>query len=113
MDGKPEYVTSAIVKELLEARERSYSTTLQLLMDDMKQEIRNLRNDAEDVKIRLQFSQGETDAQKKHYEDTKAKYEHLDDRLKFVESNMEDCYNLEKQCDDLEDKHEYLENMSH
>ena len=38
--------------------------------------------------------------------------EHLDDRLKFVESNMEDCYNLEKRCDDLEDKHEYLENMS-
>ena len=25
---------------------------------------------------------------------------------------MEDCYNLEKRCDDLEDKHEYLENMS-
>ena len=25
---------------------------------------------------------------------------------------MEDCYNLEKRCDDLEDKNEYLENMS-
>ena len=45
-------------------------------------------------------------------EHTKAKYEHLEDRLKFVESNMEDCYNLEKRCDDLEDKNEYLENMS-
>ena len=32
--------------------------------------------DVEDVKIRLQFSQGEIDAQKKHSEDTKAKYEH-------------------------------------
>ena len=26
---------------------------------------------------------------------------------------MEDCYNLEKRSDDLKDKHEYLENMSH
>ena len=100
------------MKELLELQDRSYRTTPQLLMDDMKQEIRNLRKDVEDVKISLQFSQGETDAQKKHSEDTKAKYEHLDDRLKFVESNMEGCYNLEKRCDDLEDKHEYLENMS-
>ena len=109
MDGKPEYVTLAIVKELLEAQDRAYRTTLQLLMDDMKQEIRNLRKDVEDVKLSLQFSQGEIDAQKQHL---KAKYEHLEDRLKFVESNMEDCYNLEKRCDDLEDKHEYLENMS-
>ena len=111
MDGKPEYVTLAIVKELLEAQDRSYRTTLQLLMDDMKQEIRNLRKDVEDVKLSLQFSQGKIDAQKQHSEDTKAKYEHLEDRLKFVESNMEDCYNLEKRCDDLEDKHEHLENM--
>ena len=56
MDGKPEYVTLAIVKELLEAQDRSYRTTLQLLMDDMKQEIRNLRKDVEDVKLSLQFS---------------------------------------------------------
>ena len=112
MDGKPEYVTLAIVKELLEAQDRAYRTTLQLLMDDMKQEIRNLRKDAEDVKLSQQFSQEEIDAQKQHSEDTKAKYGHLEDRLKFVESNMEDCYNLEKRCDDLEDKNEYLENMS-
>ena len=71
MDGKPEYVTLAIVKELLEAQDHSCCTTLQLLMDDMKQEIRNLRKDAEDVKISLQFSQGEIDARKKHSEDTK------------------------------------------
>ena len=96
MDGKPEYVTLAVVKELLEAQGRSYRTILQLLMDDMKQEIRNFRKDVEDVKLSLQFNQGETDAQKKHSEDTKAKYEHLNDRLKFIESNMEDCYNLEK-----------------
>ena len=51
MDGKPEYITLAIVKELLEAQDRSYHTTLQLLMDDMKQEIRNLRKDVEDAKI--------------------------------------------------------------
>ena len=96
MDGKPEYVTLAIVKELLEAQDRSYRTTLQLLMDDMKQEIRNLRKDVENVKLSLQFSQGEIDAQKQHFEDTKAKYEHLEGRLKFLESNMEDCDNLEK-----------------
>ena len=43
MDGKPEYVTLAILKELL---------------DDLKQEIGNFRKDVEDVKISLQLSQG-------------------------------------------------------
>ena len=71
MNGKPEYVTLAIVKEQLEAQDRSYRTTLQLLMDDMKQEISNLRKDVEDVKICLQFNQGEIDTQKKRSEDTK------------------------------------------
>ena len=48
MDGKPGYVTLAIVKELLEAKGHFYCITLQLLMDDMKQEIGKLRKDIED-----------------------------------------------------------------
>ena len=32
--------------------------------------------------------------------------------MKFIETNMEDTYDLERHCDDMENKHGYLENMS-
>ena len=32
--------------------------------------------------------------------------------MKFIETNMEDTYDLERRCDDMENKYEYLENMS-
>ena len=30
--------------------------------------------------------------------------------MKLIETSMEDTYDLERRCDDMENKHEYLEN---
>ena len=55
MEGKSEYVSLAVMKELLETQDRSYRTTLQIFVEDMKQELRNI----EDLKVSLQLRQGE------------------------------------------------------
>ena len=78
----------------------------------MKQELRTIRKDVEDLKVSLQFSQGEIQVLKKNSTDTKLYVEHLEDRVRFIETNLEDTYDMERRCDDMENKHEYLENMS-
>ena len=78
----------------------------------MKQELQTIRKDVEDLKVSVQFSQGEIQDLKKNLKDTKLYVEQLEDRVKFIETNMEDTYDLERHCDDMENKHEYLENMS-
>ena len=42
----------------------------------------------------------------------KAKMNEIEDRVKLLETNMHDYYSLEGRCDDLEEKQDYLENMS-
>ena len=71
MEGKSEYVSLTVVKELLETQDRSYRTTLQIFVEDMKQELRTIRKDVEDLKVSLQFSEGEIQDLKKISTDTK------------------------------------------
>ena len=113
MDGnKSEFVTLNIINQILETQDRAYRNTLQIFMDDMKSEIRILRKDVEDLKVSLQFSQGQIDDMKKVTEEEKIKLELIDDRMKFLEEQMKDSADLEQRCDQLESKREYLENMS-
>ena len=66
MDGnKSEFVTLNIINQILETQDRAYRNTLQIFMDDMKSEIRILCKDVEDLKVSLQFSQGQIDDLKK------------------------------------------------
>ena len=69
-----------------------------------------IRKDVEDFKVSLQFSQGEIQDLKKNSTDTKLYVEQLEDQVKFIETSMEDTYDLERRCDDMENKHEYVEN---
>ena len=91
MEGKSEYVSLAVVKELLETQDRSYRTTLQIFVEDLKQKVRTIRKYIEDVKVSLQFSKGEIQDLKKNSTDTKLYVEQLEDRVKFefIETNME------------------------
>ena len=84
MEGKSEYVSLTVVKE---AQDRSYRTTLQIFVQDMKQELRMIRKDVEDLKVSLQFSQGEIQNLKKNSTDDKLYAEQLEDRVKFIETN--------------------------
>ena len=110
--GKTEFVTLDILKEMLKIQNRSYRTTVQMLVDDVKSEVRLLRKDADDLKLSLQFTQGQVDGHKKISETTKVKMDEIEDRVKLLETNMNDYYSLEGRCEDLEEKQDYLENMS-
>ena len=82
-----------------------------MLVDDVKSEVRSLRKDGDDLKLSLQFTQGQVDDHKKISETMKAKMDEID-RVKLLETNMDDYYSLEGHCEDLEEKQDYLENMS-
>ena len=74
MDGnKSEFVILNIINEILETQDRAYRNMLQIFMDDMKSEIRILRKDVEDLKVSLQFSQGQIDDLKKVTKEEKIK----------------------------------------
>ena len=83
---------------------------MEIFVEDMKQELRTIHKDVEDLKVSLQFRQGVIRDLKKNSTDTKLYAEQLEDRVKFIETNMEDTYDLERRCDGMENKHEYLEN---
>ena len=105
-----EFVTLAILKEMLAAQERAYKTTTQLLVDDMRSEIRSLRSEVDELKESVKF--------------TSAKYEELKEKSQKVESKLEVdmravyrqieglSENLRQGLEVIEDKNEYLENQS-
>ena len=110
--GKTEFVTLDILKEMLEIQNRSYRTAVQMLVDDVKSEVRSLRKDVDDLKLSLQSTQGQVNDHKKISETTKVKMDEIEDRVKLVEANMDDYYSFEASCEDLEEKQDYLEIMS-
>ena len=77
--GKTEFVTLDILKEMLEIQNRSYRTTVQMLVDDVKSEVKlgSLRKDVDDLKLSLQFTQGQVDDHKKISETTKQRWMRL------------------------------------
>ena len=113
MEGKSEFVTLDVVKQLLEIQDGTYRNTIKIFLEDRRTETRTIRKDVEALKSSLEFSQGEIDDVKKDVEVEKKKLEHIEDRLKYVESCTEEAYQLEERFDNLELKQEYLENMSH
>ena len=111
-EGKTDFVTLDVLKQMLEIQERSYRSMISMLTDDIKLEVRSLKKDVEDLKVSLQFSQAQFDDHKKTVDTVKSKMEEIDDRVKYFESYSEDTYNLENRCEEIEEKQEYLENMS-
>ena len=105
-----EFVTLAILKEMLAAQERAYKTTTQLLVDDMRSEIRSLHSEVDELKESVKF--------------TSAKYEEFLGKSQKVECKLEVdmravyqqieglSENLRPCLEVIKDKNEYLENQS-
>ena len=64
-EGKMDFITLDVLKQILEIQERSYRSVISVLTDGIKLEIRTLKKDVEDLKISLQFSQAQFDDHKK------------------------------------------------
>ena len=117
-NGKAEYVTLEVLKEMMEIQDRAYRSTLQILVNDMKSEIKSVKKDVEELKLSTQFMSSKFEDQKNNIEQRKMKVEQIEDWVKILESNLsnssldDEYYDHESSLEDLENKHEYLENMS-
>ena len=117
-NGKAEYVTLEVLKEMMEIQDHAYRSTLQILVNDMKSEIKSVKKDVEELKLSTQFMSSKFEDQKNNIEQRKMKVEQIEDRVKILESNLsnssldDEYYDHESRLEDLENKHEYLENMS-
>ena len=102
----------------MEIQDRTYRSTLQILVNDMKSEIKSVKKDVEELKLSIQFMSSKFEDQKKNIEQKKMIVEQIEDRVKVLESNLsnssvdDEYYDHESRLKDLENKHEYLENMS-
>ena len=65
-EGKTDFVTLDVLKQMLEIQERSYRSMISMLTDDIGLEVRTLKKDVEDLKVSLQFSQAQFDDHKKN-----------------------------------------------
>ena len=101
-----DFVTLKVSKELLTAQERAYRTLIESLLDNVKQDVRDLRNEVVDLKQSTAF--------------TSAKYDHITSEISRTDRELPKVYlKLRKIEEDnqesfeyLEDRNEYLENQS-
>ena len=100
MDEK--YVTIDVVKTLLQSQADAYRSSLSLLIQDVKEEMKSIRQDVNDLKVSLQFSQGKLDEAEK-------KLDSIDLTVSTHKDNL-NCMN--EFADFTENQLEYLENQN-
>ena len=98
----PQAVTLQMVRELLEIQDRSYRSTFQLFLTDMKEDVKSLKKDIDELKNSLQFSQ-------KDIKD-------LQDKTLAIEKKIGKCRKTVNQHDEsleeVSNQIEYLKNQS-
>ena len=97
-----EYVSLAVVKELLETQERVFKQFIEFHRSSVKEEIASLRKYVDEVKTSLVFSQKNTD-------DIKEKCYQTEERIMEMEDFMASA---QSELKELSDQQEYLENYS-
>eukprot|EP00112_Aurelia_sp_Birch-Aquarium-sp1_P026298 Seg924.21 transcript_id=Seg924.21/GoldUCD/mRNA.D3Y31 product="hypothetical protein" protein_id=Seg924.21/GoldUCD/D3Y31 len=101
-----DFVTLEVLKELLAVQERAYRTLIESLLDNIKQDVRDLRNEVVDLKQSTTF--------------TSAKYDHITSEISRIDRQLPKVdFQLRKIEEDnsesftyLEDRYEYLESQS-
>ena len=56
-----EYVTLAIVRELMETQERGFKQTIELYTNSVREEVKSVKKTVKDLKTSLMFSQKNID----------------------------------------------------
>ena len=103
MDKETFAAVQAYTKELLEIQEKGFKSSLQMFVDTFNAELKAIRSDVNDLKSSLQFSQKDID-------DSKVKISKIESGIVSNVQSLEDA--LQEGLDELEAKHDYLENQS-
>ena len=97
-----EFVTLAVVRELLETQERAFKQIMEFQMNAVKEEMKQLKKDLNELKSSLTFSQKDID-------DVKQKCYKIEERLMGAEDYLAETNSC---VDELYDQQDYLENHS-
>ena len=95
-------VTLEVVRTLLQNQADAYKATFSILIHDVKEELKSVRNDISDLKASIQFTQCKFDEAEKKMDDIDRKVSMHQDNLNTVNNYM----------DSTEFELEYLENQS-
>ena len=101
-ESSEKFITMLVLKEMLEIHERAYRTTMQLMMDSVKDDIKLLKQSVDEMKQSLHYSQKDID-------DVKTKIEKIEEKTKNVDKSIA---NSQMDIEDLYNEQEYLENQS-
>ena len=97
-----EFITIAMCKELLAVQQMSYAKMIEVLTADLRNEIRFIKNDINDLKASAQFQSNTIDSYN-------VKIDCIEKELKLIKDHLG---NSDVDLINLEDKVEYLENSS-
>ena len=97
-----EFITIAMCKELLAVQQTSYAKMIEVLTADLRNEIRFIKNDINDLKASAQFQSNTIDSYN-------VKIDCIEKELKLIKDHLG---NSDVDLINLEDKVEYLENGS-
>ena len=106
MPSEKEFVTMPMLKEMLDLQQKSFKATIEVLVDGLKSEIKEIRKEQEELKLSVKFCSGK-------YEDSKKSLEKVDTEITAVYAQIKSINKeLNEGFEDLEWKNEYLENQS-
>ncbi len=101
-----DYVTIGFLKQMLEVQDKAYRSSLQIMLEDVKGEIRLLRKDYEEIKTSISFVSGRLDTFDNTFKSTETELMKLRQVTKQIEMDIGDG------VEDLARNIEYLENQS-
>ena len=96
------FVTLPVVRELLMTQERTYKAMIEVFLESIKNEVKEVRQGVTDLKESLLFTQ-------KDFDEAKVKIERLGFKLNKVEDDVDTVY---EDIDYLYDELENIENQS-
>ena len=95
-------VTLEVVQALLKNQAEVFNSSIKLLLQDVKEDIKSIRKDITDLQASLQFTQAK-------FEDNNQKMEQIGVTLSMHSENLND---INQQADQVDNQLEYLENQS-
>lgn len=108
--GEDKFVTLEVLKGMMEAQGKAYQAMIQVVMEDVKSDIKELRKDMEELKVSVGFLSKEYDSAKV---ETKATGNHFQSDIarlgKRIDQMEESTW---ANFEEVADHNEYLENQS-
>ena len=106
MTVESQFITMPVLKEMLAMQKESYQSSLKLIMDSVKSEVKELRREVQEMKESVSFMSGK-------YDDVKIKFDVTESKIKAAFIQIEGMNkDINESLDEIEDKQEYLENHS-